>query len=51
MGYPRVRSYEMGFSSFSFATLPSSISFSFDDKFYWSDHAFALQKFLQIKSI
>ena len=36
VGYPKVRSLDTGFSSFSFATLPFSISFSFDDEFYWS---------------
>ena len=33
MKYPRVRSLDTGFSSFSFATLPFSISFPFDDGF------------------
>ena len=37
VGYPRVRSHDMGFSSFSFATFPFSVSFPFDDGFYWSD--------------
>ena len=38
VGYPRVRSLGMRFSSFSFATLSFNISFSFDDGFYWFDH-------------
>ena len=38
MGYPKVRSLGMGFSSFSFATLSFDISFSFKDGFYWSNH-------------
>ena len=50
MGYPKVRSHETGFSSFNFAILPSSILFSFDDKFYWFDYAFAPRPFLQINS-
>ena len=50
MGYPRVRSHETGFIFFSFAILPSCILFSFDDKFYRSDHAFAIRPFLQISS-
>ena len=37
VGHPRVRSLDTGFSSFSFVTLPFSISFLFDDGFYWSD--------------
>ena len=51
MGYPRVRSHEMRFSSFSFATLPSSISFSFAVEFYWSDHAFAPWPFFAEKKL
>ena len=32
--YPRIRSLDIGFSSFSFATLPFNILFSFYDGFY-----------------
>ena len=45
VGYPKVRSLSTGFSSFSFATLPFSTSFSFNDGFYWSDHDFLLDCF------
>ena len=51
VGYRRVRSLDTGFRSFSFATFPSSISFPFDDGFYWSNRDFAPRLFLHIEGM
>ena len=44
-GVTRVRSLDMGFTSFSFVTLPPSISFPLDDGFYQSERDLLLDFF------